>query len=135
MRIAIDIGGVISKYPDQFRELIHSLSDHEIFIITDMHDKSEVVKILQDNEIFVSEENVYCADYATYGEFCKAELLRELKIDIFVDDFLGYLQWDYRFGKPPIRLLMMPDATQPYWHDTWKVSVESDFGRRKFSET
>jgi hypothetical protein len=134
MRIAFDIGGCISKYPDQFRELIQHMDIYNVFVITDMHDKSEVVKTLCDNEILVCEENVYCADYATHGEFCKAKLLQELKIDVFIDDFLGYLQWDSRFGKPPIRLLVMPDATQPYWHDTWKVPTESDFGRRKFSE-
>lgn len=134
MRIALDIGGVISKYPDQFRWLITSLRcNHEVFIITDMHDKQEVMAMLRDNRIEVDETNVYSADYTSHGEFCKAKLLAELKIDLFIDDFLGYLQWDSSFGPAPIRLLMMPDAARPYWHESWKTKDESDFGRRSFS--
>lgn len=134
MRVAVDIGGCISKYPDQFRMLMITLGvNMEMFVITDMHDKAEVMQMLRDNRFDIPEHHVYCADYAQYGDFCKAKLLQELQIDFFIDDFLGYVDWDSSFGKAPIRLLVMPDATQPYWHDSWKVKDESDFGRRKYS--
>ena len=51
---------------------------------------------------------------------CKAVLLSELKIDIFFDDFIGYLAWDSSLGPAPIRLLVMPDPYKPYWADSWK---------------
>jgi hypothetical protein len=138
MRIAFDIGGVLSKYPDEFRKMIIPLAIwHEIFVITDMHDKAEVVKMLQENNFglvaCITEDHIYTADYATYGEMCKAVLLRDLKIDVFIDDFVGYMQWDSSFGPAPIRLLIMPDARKPYWHETWKAEG-GDFGRRKFTE-
>ena len=136
MKLAVDIGGCISKYPEQFRWLIISLGvNWEIFIITDMHDKVEVMKQLKDNKIDVLENHVYCADYAKYGEMCKAVLLKELEIDMFIDDFIGYtMAWDSSFGPAPIRLLVCPDATMPYWSNQWITDDKSDFGRRKFSQ-
>lgn len=143
MKIAFDIGGVLSKYPDQFREMLKDFSNSEIFVITDMHDKAEVVKMLTDNGFIktvvgfgpigpIYEQNVYCADYKTHGDMCKAVLLKELGIDIFFDDFVGYTNWDSSLGPAPIRLLVMPDPWKPYWADSWKVPVESDFGRRRY---
>ena len=139
MKIAFDIGGVISKYPEKFRWLMISLGvNMELFVITDMHDKAEVIKLLKLNNIEVSEDHVYCADYKTHGEMCKAVLLAELGIDILIDDFIGYTVWDSSLGPAPIRLLVMPDPLQPYWADSWKLSEdpntkdEADFGRRKY---
>lgn len=138
MRIAFDIGGVISKYPKEFGNMMFALGAlNDIFVITDMHDREEVLEMLEANSLLgvcVREENVYHADYKTYGEMCKAVLLRDLKIDALVDDFPGYLQWDSSFGPAPIRLQVMPDAFRPYWHDDWKVKCDSDFGRRKYTE-
>lgn len=133
MNIAFDIGGVISKHPSTFRGLIYDLhtTGNKIFIITDMHNEVEVREMLRDNMI-PGEYTVHCADYAKYGDMCKAVLLSELKIDMFMDDFVGYLQWDSSLGQAPIRLLLMPDAYKPYWHDDWKVKTESDFGRRRY---
>lgn len=132
MRIAFDIGGVLSKYPDEFVQLLQSLkSDHDLFVITDMHDKDEVVRTLENNGFsFIKPENVYCANYTSHGEMCKAFLLKELKIDMFFDDFSGYLQWDQSLGPAPIRLQIQPDAYRPYWAESWKTDCDSDFGRR-----
>lgn len=131
MKIAIDIGGVLSKYPNEFKEVIESFPA-EIHIITDMHDKNYVMEMLKLNEIDIAEEYVHTADYDKYGELCKAILLKELKIDILIDDFAGYLNWDSSLGKAPIRLLIMPDPYQPYWSDEWKTLDNSEFGRRKY---
>lgn len=135
MKVAFDIGGVVSKYPDKFRELINALilAKSDVYVITDMHDKIEVVKQLRSNGFeAIPEDNVYCADYDQYGEFCKAVLLKDLKIDLFFDDFVGYVGWDSKFGEAPIRCLLAPNAFKPYWDDSWKCEG-GQFGRRKFS--
>ncbi len=133
MKIVFDIGGVISKFPHEFKELIKvlQLGGIEIFVITDMHDMQEITQMLQDNGFSnIPKENIHTADYAQFGEFCKAKLLKELHIDMFFDDFIGYHQWDSQLGKAPIRLLVSPDGFQPYWHNEWKVPKDHDFGRR-----
>jgi hypothetical protein len=130
LRIAFDVGGVLSKYPDQFRALVAILAPFcEIHVITDMHKHDEVCETLKLNGFDIDPKNVHCADYTTHGEGCKAELLCELKIDFFVDDFIGYAAEP---GGAAIRLLLMPDASKPYWHETWKTVSESDFGRRVY---
>ncbi len=137
MRIAFDIGGVISKYPDHFRKLIDVLRANpecDVFCITDMHDRQYVLTQLDDNEIRIPHDNVFCADYKTHGEFCKAVLLKELNIDLFFDDFGAYTTWDSTFGEAPVRMLVQPDPFRPYWADDWKVRDDLDFGRRRFAE-
>jgi len=136
IKFGLDIGGVISKHPEFFRTFMECCpnSKIEFFIITDMHDKTEVMKMLNDNNIPINEDHVYCADYAKYGEMCKAILLKELGIDVFVDDFIGYADaWDSSLGPSPVRLLLMPDPYKPYWSDNWKCDG-ADFGRRKYKD-
>lgn len=134
MKIGFDIGGVISKYPEQLRRLIRTLLiESEIFVITDQHNKEDVYKVLLDNAFgFISPKNVYCCDYETHGNMAKAVLIKQLELDIFIDDFDGYLQWDSSLGPQPILLKVMPDAYKPYWHETWECEG-SEFGRRKAS--
>lgn len=142
MRIAFDIGGVISKYPDQFRMLIIKLLEPtetgikcDVFVITDMHKKDDIMTMLHDNGFdMISEDHVYCADYQKHGEFCKAVLLKELNIDLFLDDFIGYTQWDSSLGDAPVRLLVAPDGFKSYWSEQWKTRDKSDFGRRVYKK-
>ena len=133
MKFCVDIGGVISKYPEQFRQLLQTLQKdgHTVYILTDMHKRDEVLEMLTVNDFgFIEHSNVYCADYQKYGEFAKARILKQLGIDIFVDDFVGYLTWDSSLGPAPIRLLVAPNGFMPYWHNDWKVRENLDFGRR-----
>lgn len=155
MKIGFDIGGVISKYPEQLRELISSLTrgkydgrDYSrVYVITDMHPKEKALGVLLNNFFIEMEDtdydliyrpgiidpnNVYCADYEKYGNMAKAVLIKELGIDIFIDDFDGYLQWDSSLGPQPILLKVQPDNFRPYWSDNWKCH-EGDFGRRKYA--
>jgi len=144
MNIGFDVGGVISKYPKEFMYLMDKLRGSyslETFVITDQHPKDKVIQNLIDNGFmsihngvieYIKRENVYCADYEKYGNMAKALLLRDLKIDIFIDDFDGYLQWDSSFGPQPILLKVMPDAFRPYWHESWKQEG-GDFGRKVYS--
>jgi len=101
---------------------------NDIYIITDMPDKDEVIKTLRQNDIKLSAERIFCADYKKYGELAKAVLLKELEIDFLIDDFGGYVQWDSQLGPAPIRLLVAPDPFRPYWHKEWKCEG-GDFGR------
>lgn len=132
MKIAFDIGGVLSKFPVEFQIMIRALSlssEIECYVMTDMHDKPKVVAMLAENGFgMIPEERIYTSDYNTHGEMCKAILCQELGIDVLIDDFIGYVAPE----GAPMRLLMMPDAYKPYWHDNWKVSEgDGDFGRRK----
>lgn len=132
LRVALDIGGVISKYPSIMRSFASSLMSGgaEVFVITDMQDRAAVVGLLVDNGFgFIPSANVRCADYDTHAEGCKAELLRELEIDILLDDHIGYVA----IGGSPVRCLVMPDAAMPYYADEWKAPGTPGFGRRAYS--
>ena len=139
MKIGIDIGGVISKYPKVFKSLIKTFQEkygtENIYIITDQHPKEYVLASLRMNGIGFDgmEERfqlVRCADYDKYCNMCKAILIKELELDIYIDDFDGYLQWDSTLGPQPLLLKVMPDAYKPYWHETWNTEGESSFGRK-----
>lgn len=110
-----------------------------VYIITDMHPLEMVLKTLKTNGIgFNGMESIFdlvlCADYEKYGNMAKAMLIKQEGIDIFIDDFEGYLCWDSSLGPQPILLKVMPDPFKPYWHDDW-VSDGGDFGRRKMNLT
>lgn len=132
-RVAFDIGGVLSKYPDFFRAVIESFTESgiECHVITDMHIRLDTLNMLKENGIDIPDERVHNSDYEQYGEACKAMVMKEYKIDVLFDDFMGYLIWPFE-EKAPIRFLTMPDATRPYWHEKWKA--EGNFGRRTFKK-
>ncbi len=130
MKVGFDIGGVLSK-DERFRELLRLLeyAGAEIFIITDMHRKEDIFTLLDNNNIPYVRENVYAADYNKYGDMCKAILLKELQIDIMIDDHLPYLEWDSELGPAPVRLFSMPNPWKPYWSEDWRCDG-GEFGRR-----
>ena len=152
MKIGFDIGGVLSKYPEKFLQLIADLlgcdgqrnSDTEIYFITDQYLKELVIKTHIDNEFtgefltnkYIWQEDydklVHCADYEKHGNMSKALLIKELGIDIFIDDFEAYLSWDSTLGPQPILLKVMPDVFKPYHAPTWKQEG-GDFGRRVYT--
>ena len=130
IKIAIDIGGVISKYPRLFKELIEICRGKiEVFIISDMHPVDKIHSMFLLNGI-TDVSGVYSADYSKYGENCKKILCEQLGIDILIDDFIGYVA-EGNF----IRLLVMPNPTLPYYADEWKTDgSEGEFGRRVASK-
>jgi hypothetical protein len=139
VRIAFDIGGVLSKQPDIFRPLVYALLQTErasgylvrVFVISDMRPHAKAVAFCHDNGFMVPPERIICADYDTHGENCKAVVCEELSIDVLVDDFPGYVA---QIGSPRVRLLVMPDPSQPYYADDWKTDgSEGNFGRRKLA--
>jgi hypothetical protein len=134
MKIAFDIGGVLSRYPNECSELIASLGHRSnvIYAITDMHDHAEVVRTLRFNHFHFDPSYVFCADFHRYGDACKAVLLRDLGVDIFVDDHPGYLVWPWPTPAPR-RLRVEPDPRRPYWHPTWRCEG-GEFGRRCYMD-
>jgi|GEM_PF-6297195 len=130
IKIGFDIGGVLSKYPSIFRPLIDALikGGAEVHVITDMHERSETLEMLRLNGLGdIPPERVHNSDFERYGEACKAVLLKQLGVDIFIDDFPAYLA-----GGCPVRLQVLPDIDRPYYADEWKTSgKEGEFGRRK----
>lgn len=133
MKIAFDIGGVLSKYPAVFGQLIRALhlaeyhgANVEAWIISDMHPEQKIIDVLAMNGFNPNPDRVKSADYKTHGEMCKAVLCKELGIDLLIDDFPGYVA-----AGDHVRLLVMPHPTEPYLHDEWKTDgSEEGFGRR-----
>jgi hypothetical protein len=130
LRIAFDVGGVLSKYPETFKRLLAGLvKTCEIHVISDMHDPAAIICMLDMNGFSDLVHYVHSADYASEGEECKAALCEQLGIDILIDDFIGYVACP---GKPPVRLLVMPDPEKDYYAPEWRTSgEEGNFGRRK----
>lgn len=128
MKIAFDVGGVLSKYPQVFRPMIDALlaGGVPVYIISDMHPVQKIIDMLALNGIAFNEASVHSADYKQHGEKCKAVLCEELGIDLLIDDFPGYVH-----DGAHVRLLVMPNTSEPYYHDEWKTDgSEGSFGRR-----
>lgn len=131
IRIGIDIGGVITKYPETFALLWQALDASpgvEVHVITDMPvDKAR--DMLTRNGFGVREGRLHSCDYDAHGEGCKAVKASEIGLDVLIDDFVGYVAIQ---GAPPLRLLVMPDASLPYYADAWKTDGrEGAFGRSR----
>lgn len=128
MKIAFDLGGVLSKHKE-IRALYITLfsCNDNVYIISDISPKEKLLGILKLNNISCNPHHVFTADYKKYGENCKKVICEELGIDILIDDHMGYLvQGNY------VRLLVMPDASKAYFSDEWKTDgTEGDFGRTK----
>ena len=134
MKIAFDIGGVLSKYPEQFRVILHALAQSpfiQVHVITDQHDRDYTLEQLRENGFNIPAERVHNADYARYGEMSKALIMKKFDIDMLIDDFPGYMAWDARLGPAPVRLQVQPDPYRPYWSPQWKTRPgDGEFGRR-----
>lgn len=130
VKVGFDIGGVLSKYPDILQPVVAALlaSPHvEVHVLSDMFPHAKCVAFVHENGFHVPPERIHSCDYAAHGELCKAEKMRELGIDMMLDDFPGYLAEGCA-----LRLLVMPDPHRPYFHSSWKTDgSEGDFGRRK----
>jgi len=131
IKIGFDIGGVLSKYPEIFKPLIDALSkspDIDLHVLSDMFPVEKCQDwIINKNNLSIKPENIHSCDYKEHGELCKTIKCKELGIDIMIDDFVGYVA-----EGAPVRLLVMPDARRPYFHDDWITDgSEGDFGRRK----
>ena len=117
-RIGFDIGGTISKYPEQMLALMRALmrsNEFEVFIITDMK-REDALSSLGKNNIHIGSSHLLCADWDQHGDLCKSVLMQEHHIDIMIDD-----RPDYITEGVPVALLLMPRPHFPYFHATWKL--------------
>jgi hypothetical protein len=122
MRIALDIGGTLTKYPKILKRFVAAAqATNDFYVITDMLDRAMVLDLIERNELhwFIPPDRVLLADYAAHGEACKVVLLREHAIDVLIDDHMGYLVWPWP-TPAPLRLFVMPDPRLPYVAAGWK---------------
>lgn len=123
MKIAFDIGGVISRYPNQMKELMHDLwqSGNEIYILTDMN-QVDAIACINENDLNYCvgdlfdrrPERILSADWSKYGDRCKTVLMDKHDIDILIDD-----RPDYCAEGGFIGLTLSPRPGVPYYHETW----------------
>jgi len=88
MKIAFDIGGVLSKYPGEFRVLIAALAQSplvDVRAITDQTDRDYTLQRLKDNGFDIPPDRVHNADYAQCGGMCKAVVVNAHGIDVIID--------------------------------------------------
>lgn len=114
LKISFDIGGVITKFPEEFKTLIHILNQSdlvEIYVITDIPEKVTVLEILKKQGLdrLFDYVNIISADYSKYGESCKAKVMKELGINIHIDDHMPYLVEGCTIG-----LFVVPRIDIPY---------------------
>lgn len=130
IRVSFDIGGVLSKQPHIWRPIVRAFQrsyEIEVFILSDMKPHAKAVSFCHDNGFLIDSENIHCCDYETHGEHCKAVKMKELAIDLHIDDFPGYLATGAL-----VRLLVWPDPDHDYYHPDWVTDgSEGNFGRRK----
>jgi hypothetical protein len=117
LRVGFDIGGVISRYPAQMKELMRALTTGgvEVFLVTDMN-KADALKAREANGLdFIPESNVLSANWNDHGDLCKTEVIRQYGLDVLIDD-----RPDYASSGDFIGLVLSPRPHVPYYHPTWK---------------
>jgi hypothetical protein len=123
MKIGIDVGGVSTKFPLELISICNSmiLTGHDVLFITDREDIDVVYCELSSTGFSVYKEQVIFADYKKYGDACKSVIIREMSVDIMIDDHPGYLAWPWP-EPAPLRLQACPDQRRPYYSPLWASS-------------
>ena len=116
MRVAFDIGGLISRYPEQMKTLMQALirGGIEVHIMTDMNPKDAMNAVLENGITFVDPRHVHSCDWSQHGDLCKTEMMAKMGIDVLIDD-----RPDYCASGDFIGLVLSPRAHVPYYHPTW----------------
>lgn len=133
LRVAFDIGGVLTKRPDVFRPLVAALrrGGTEVFVITDMTDQKKAARFVRENGYEIEHQHILTADYTQHGDLCKAVVVKEQGIHLMVDDFAGYAA-GVATDTPAVSLLTWPDPRNPYYADGFKTDgSEGTFGRHR----
>lgn len=116
LKIAFDIGGVITKFPEICYTLISSLKSHfDIYIVTDIP-RETAVKLCEKNGLFklIPSENLVSADWNQFGDRCKSMVYKDLGIDVAIDD-----RPDYIYEGVTLGLYTMPRPDLPYYDKSW----------------
>jgi hypothetical protein len=117
MKVAFDIGGVISRYPREFRDLMAIVGQGggEVFVLTDMN-QTDAWSAIQENGLagLVYRENILSADWSKHGDLCKTKVCEEHGIDILIDDRPDYVAKGNFIG-----LVLSPRPDVPYYAEEW----------------
>lgn len=117
VKMAFDIGGVLSRYPKTMASLVQALhrGGIELYVVTDMK-KDIALQTLRDNNFlqWFDEDHVLSADWSTHGDLCKTVLCEEHGIQILVDDRPDYVAQGAFVG-----LALSPRPHQAYYHLSW----------------
>jgi hypothetical protein len=116
MKIAFDIGGVISRYPAPMKLLMQALMDGgvDVHVLTDMC-PDDAHTCLHDNGFeFIPNDNVHSADWTQHGDRCKTEVIHREGFDILIDD-----RPDYCAEGDFIGLVLSPRPQKPYYATEW----------------
>jgi hypothetical protein len=116
MRVAFDIGGLISRYPDEMKTLMHALTAGgvEVHIMTDMNSKDAWNAVLENGLDFIPANRVHSCDWSQYGDLCKTKMMEKIGIHVLVDD-----RPDYCASGDFIGLVLSPRPEKGYYHKTW----------------
>lgn len=136
LKISFDIGGVLSKNPALFREMMRVLEagGAEVYVLTDIPDPERAHALLAKNGFDVKHGRILCADWNAHGDMCKAVLAQEHGIQLHIDDFPGY---SAGVGTVDgcVSLFTWPDPHAPYYHEDFvpddATSVPDGLRRRK----
>lgn len=118
MKIAFDIGGVITRYPAEMKTLMRALQAGGI----DVHIMSDIPMdtlrtLIELNDLaFIPVSNVHSADWAADQDMCKSKMCESLGIDMLIDDRPDYCAVGNFIG-----LVVSPrPATTSYYAEGWK---------------
>lgn len=115
IRIGFDIGGVISKYPSEFKSLmatLHASPLWEVFVVTDM--PRDIAQAALDANDVRDYRTLLCADWTAHGDMCKSVLLEEHGITMMIDDRPDYVTEGVLIG-----LVVAPRPKLPYYSPGW----------------
>lgn len=116
MRVAFDIGGTISRYPNEMKAMMIAFmaGGVEVHIMTDINPKDATKLIIANGLDFVPANHVHSCDWSTYGDLCKTQMMEQLGIDVLIDD-----RPDYCAAGNFIGLVVSPRPAVPYYHKSW----------------
>lgn len=134
LRVAFDIGGVISRYPEKMKDFMEALhrGGAEVMIVTDMN-QADALACCRENGLmeFVGHKGipktddvehdwsirqswVVSADWSRDGDLCKSNVVEECEIDILIDDRPDYVATGDFIG-----LVLSPRPGVPYYAAGW----------------
>lgn len=116
LRVGIDIGGVISRYPDEMKELIRVLDQGGaiVYIVTDMNPKDAHAALTENRIPIEYIENVISCDWSNDGDMCKTKAANDFSLDILIDD-----RPDYVANGDFIGFCLSPRPNKPYYDPSW----------------
>ncbi len=115
MKIAFDIGGCISRYPDLFRFLMYAVdvAGGETHILTDMN-QDDARAAVNENQLIVRPDRIWSADWSKDGDLCKTKVMEKHGFDVLIDDRPDYVATGNFVG-----LVLSPRPDIPYYHHDW----------------